>query len=158
MLRRHFNRAGAAIVGLAIGGPVLSRMAIGKTSELWQPETPSPEAFMSRAIALAEMGAAGGDGTRYGAVIVRDNVVVGEGWNHTRRKTDPTAHAEVEAIQAAARRLGTRHLGGCVLYTNGGRPCPMCETASYWAGLERIYHAVTASRITDAGAPEYPSC
>ena len=69
MLRRHFNRVGLAIAGLAVGAPVLSRLAIGKTSELWQPETPSPEAFMSRAIALAEMGAARGDGDCLGQLL-----------------------------------------------------------------------------------------
>jgi tRNA(Arg) A34 adenosine deaminase TadA len=64
-------------------------------------------------------------------------------------RSDPTAHAEMEAIRDAARRLGTRHLGNCVIYASS-RPCPMCEAAAYWAGISRLYHGAD---ITDAGPP-----
>jgi tRNA(Arg) A34 adenosine deaminase TadA len=60
----------------------------------------------------------------------------------------------MEAIRDAARRLGTRDLSGCVIYATS-RPCRMCEAASYWASLSRIYFG---DSLTDAGAPRYSSC
>lgn len=129
-----------------------------KAPTLWQPATPSPKAFIARALLLARQGSARGDGTRFGCVIVKDNVIVGEGWNKANVKHDQTAHAEVEAIQDASKRLETRHLSGCVLYTNGRRPCPMCETTSYWAGIEKIVTAVSTDKIVERGAPHYGGC
>lgn len=126
--------------------------------KLWQPEQPSAEAFLGRAFELARTGSSKGEGTPYGAVIVKNDLIVGEGWNRSALKTDPTAHGEVEAIQDACRRLGTRDLSGCVIYTNGGRPCPMCETACYWANLDEIVFGTNASKPVLHGAPRYPAC
>lgn len=80
--------------------------------------------------------------------------MVGEGANAVNTTPDPTAHSEVQAIRDAARRLGVARLTGCEIFTNA-RPCPMCETAAYWAGIERIYQGET---IVDAGAPRYRGC
>ena len=63
--------------------------------------------------------------------------------------SDPTAHAEMEAIREAARRLGTCDLSGHVMYSSS-QPCPMCEAAAYWANLSRMVYGSTGS---DAGAP-----
>lgn len=98
-----------------------------------------PAAFMQRAIDLARYGMLGGDGGPFGAVIVRDDNVIGEGWNRVLKNNDPTAHGEVVAIRDACRRGGDPHLEGCTIYTSG-EPCPMCLGAIHWARIERIYY------------------
>lgn len=105
--------------------------------------------LMQRAIDLATEGVRRGDGGPFGALVALNGEVIGEGWNRVLRDTDPTAHAEVLAIRAAARRLGRPHLEGCVLYTSC-EPCPMCLAAAHWARLDRIYYALSgedAARI-----------
>lgn len=151
MLRRR------VLAGLGAGAALAALPARGRELP-WQPADPSHRAFMARALELARIGVQRGDGTPYGAVVVQRGVIIGEGWNRTVLKTDPTAHAEIEAIQAANRYLERRDLAGCVLYTNGGRPCPMCEGGAYYAHLDRIYHAHTPDDITDAGAPQMTYC
>src|SRR5262245_31567762 len=81
--------------------------------------------FMRRAIELSRHGVLRRDGGPFGAVIVKDGQIVGEGWNRVIATNDPTAHGEVEAIRDAGRRLGTFVLAGCDLYTSA-EPCPMC--------------------------------
>jgi len=115
-------------------------------------EAMRPREFMARALALADRTAAGGYGNRFGAVIVKDGSIVGEGANRIHADHDPTAHGEVRAIQDACRRLGTRDLSGAVIYTSGGAPCPMCETACYWAGLDRIFHGDDNELVNLTGA------
>lgn len=98
------------------------------------------EDFMRRAIALSREHMEAGHGGPFGAVVVRDGAIVGEGWNQVTSANDPTAHAEVMAIRAAGRNLRTHDLGGAVIYTSC-EPCPMCLAAIYWARLERVYYA-----------------
>lgn len=97
------------------------------------------EELMRRAIALSEASVRKGGGP-FGAVIARNGVVIAEASNHVTLDTDPTAHAEVSAIRAAAMRLGTFDLSGCDIYTSC-EPCPMCLGAIYWAHLDNIYYA-----------------
>mgnify|MGYP005650813257 FL=1 len=123
-----------------------------------QPKHPDAAAFMARALTHASRAEASGDGNGYGAVIVRDGLIIGEGWNRIYRNHDPTAHGEIEAIRDASRRTGSRDLSGAVIYATGGHPCPMCATACYWAGLDRIYYGDDPKAITDAGAPAYDKC
>ena len=94
--------------------------------------------FMRRAIALAVENVAKGGGP-FGAVIVKEGVVVATGVNRVTANNDPTAHAEVNAIREACTKLGTFDLSGCVLYTSC-EPCPMCLGAIYWAHLDKIYY------------------
>ena len=108
---------------------------------------------MARAFEMRQLAITRGD-QAFGAVVVRNGQVVGEGVSAVLTAPDPTAHGEIQALRDAARRLGTARLAGCDLYTTF-RPCPMCETAAFWAGIERIYVGET---ITDAGAPRYPRC
>lgn len=86
----------------------------------------------------------------YGAVLVRDGKIVGEGVSAVLTTPDPTAHAEMQAIRDAALRLGSADLSGCVLYGTS-RACPMCEAGAYWARVSRMYYGPDAS---DAGAPK----
>ena len=128
-------------------------VAAAASSEIVQPEHPSREAFMTRAFAAREEAVRAGDQS-YGAVMVKDARIVGWGPSRVVVDRDPTAHAEMQAVRDAARRLETRHLSGCVIYATS-RPCAMCEAALYWAGVRRIVHGAA---LIDAGAPRYPSC
>ena len=94
---------------------------------------------MRRAIALSEESVRTGGGP-FGAVIVKDGVIVSEASNSVTLDHDPTAHAEVNAIRKASQKLGTFDLEGCEIYTSC-EPCPMCLGAIYWAHLDRIYYA-----------------
>lgn len=95
--------------------------------------------FMRRAIALSEESVRMGGGP-FGAVIVKDGEIVSEASNSVTIDHDPTAHAEVNAIRKATKRLATFDLEGCEIYTSC-EPCPMCLGAIYWAHLDRIYYA-----------------
>ncbi|WP_300300628.1 nucleoside deaminase [Ferrovibrio sp.] len=97
-------------------------------------------AFMRRAIALSREHMNAGDGGPFGAVIVLDGEVVGEGWNRVTSSNDPTAHAEVTAIREACTKLGRFDLKGAVLYASC-EPCPMCLAATYWARIDKVYYA-----------------
>ena len=79
-------------------------------------------------------------GGPFGAVIARNGRIVATGTNRVTAENDPTAHAEVQAIREAARRLGTFDLSGCEIYTSC-EPCPMCLGAIYWARLDKVYFA-----------------
>lgn len=95
--------------------------------------------IMRRAIALSEKSVRTGGGP-FGAVIAKDGEIIAEASNTVTLDHDPTAHAEVNAIRQAARKLGTFDLTGCDIYTSC-EPCPMCLGAIYWAHLNRIYYA-----------------
>ncbi|HSF07623.1 MAG TPA: nucleoside deaminase [Methylomirabilota bacterium] len=114
---------------------------------------PGDKVFMDHAERLKRRAVEAGD-QPYGAVIVRDGRLVGEGPSRVVVNRDPTAHAEMEAIRDAARRLATRDLSGCVLYATS-RPCRMCEAASSWASLSRIYFG---DAVTDGGPPRSAAC
>ncbi len=113
------------------------------------PGRPNPE-FLRRAIALAAQNVAAGKGGPFGAVIVRQGCIVGEGANSVTSACDPTAHAEVNAIRAAAQALGSFTLAGCELYTSC-EPCPMCLAAAYWARLDAVYYGSSAADAARAG-------
>jgi tRNA(Arg) A34 adenosine deaminase TadA len=106
------------------------------------------EMAMQRAIELARHGMRRGDGGPFGAVIVKDGEIAGEGWNRVLATRDPTAHGEIVAIRDACAKLGTFTLEGCEIYTTG-QPCPMCLGAIYWARLRAVYFGF---RIEDAAA------
>lgn len=107
--------------------------------------------FMRRAIALSREHMQANHGGPFGAVVVMDGRIIGEGWNQVTGTNDPTAHAEVVAIRAACRTLGRFDLRGAVLYTSC-EPCPMCLAASYWARIDRLYFGNTQ---TDAAAIDF---
>jgi guanine deaminase len=105
--------------------------------------------LMRRAIALALENVRAGGGP-FGALLVKERQVIGEGANQVTRANDPTAHAEIVAIRAACRALGTFQLAGCDLYTTC-EPCPMCLGAIYWARPTRVFYAGTAADAANAG-------
>jgi tRNA(Arg) A34 adenosine deaminase TadA len=138
---------------MGLGGAALALSGVSLTAVSAAPTGPDRQRFMARAYEMRRRAIASGD-QAFGAVIVKDGQVVGEGVSAVLTTPDPTAHGEIQAIRDAARRLGSAKLNGCELYTTF-RPCPMCETAAYWAGIERIFHG---EAVTDAGAPRYRSC
>ena len=97
------------------------------------------EELMRRAIAMSENSVRTGGGP-FGAVIAKDGEIIAEASNSVTIDNDPTAHAEVNCIRKATRKLGTFDLSGCEIYTSC-EPCPMCLGAIYWAHLDRIYYA-----------------
>jgi tRNA(Arg) A34 adenosine deaminase TadA len=109
---------------------------------------PADLRFMRRAIELARIGMNSGAGGPFGAVVVKDGEIVGEGYNRVLASNDPTAHGEVVAIRAACARIGSFSLEGCEIHTTG-EPCPMCLGAIQWARISRIYYGFS---ITDAAA------
>lgn len=99
--------------------------------------------FMQRAIALSREGAIEKKtGGVFGAVVVKDGKIIGEGYNKVLKHNDPTWHAEMEAIRNACQTVGSPHLDGCILYTSA-ECCPMCLAAAYWAHIDKIYYAST---------------
>jgi guanine deaminase len=108
--------------------------------------------FMRQAIAAARRGIAAGQ-TPFGAVVVRDGVVLAEAHNTVWRDTDPTAHAEVNAIREAARRLRTIVLDDCDMFTTC-EPCPMCLAAIHWSKLRRVVYGAGIADAKAAGFAE----
>jgi len=105
------------------------------------------ESFMRRAIALSCQGVEAGGGP-FGAVVVKDGQIIGEGMNQVVPHADPTAHAEIVAIRAACAALGTHDLAGAVIISSC-EPCPMCLGAIWWS---RIGLVVYGNDRVDAAA------
>jgi tRNA(Arg) A34 adenosine deaminase TadA len=105
---------------------------------------------MQKAIELATQNVTSGVGGPFGAVVVRDGLIVATGVNLVTSTNDPTAHAEVVAIRAACKALGDFQLTGCEVYTSC-EPCPMCLAALYWSRCEAIYFGNTAADAAAAG-------
>src|SRR4051812_16898598 len=103
---------------------------------------------MSRAIALSQQALQTPGTEPFGAVVVKNGLVVGEGFNHSRVHFDPTSHGEVEAIRDACRRLETVDLSGCDLYTSC-EPCALCVAAMHISGIARMYYAAS---LAESGA------
>lgn len=109
---------------------------------------------MKRAIELARRAIRNGDGGPFGAVIVREGEIVGEGWNQVIRTNDPTAHGEIVAIRDACSRLGTFALEGCEIHTTG-QPCPMCLGAIQWARIGRILYGFRVEDAAEIGFDDH---
>ena len=103
--------------------------------------TPRDVELMREAIRLSDESIARGGGP-FGAVIARDGEIIAATSNSVVPDIDPTAHAEVNCIREACRKLGTFDLSDCVIYTSC-EPCPMCLGAIYWAHIGKIFYANT---------------
>jgi len=96
--------------------------------------------FMQAAIDLAEKGVDSNSGGPFGAVVVKDDKIIAEGFNSVTSENDPTAHAEVIAIRNACKKLNSFQLTDCTIYTSC-EPCPMCLGAIYWARPKKVFFA-----------------
>ena len=117
------------------------------------PHQPSPEEdahWMRLALAQARAGAQAGE-VPVGAVVVRQGQVIGQGANAPLACCDPTAHAEVQALRAAAQQLGNYRLEGCTLYVTL-EPCVMCAGAMLHARLARVVFGAPEPKTGAAGS------
>jgi tRNA(Arg) A34 adenosine deaminase TadA len=146
--RRLVLRRVTGVMAGTIAAPISAQ---DRVPEHLQPSGAGREEFMERAFELRRRAIERGD-QPYGAVVVRDGRVVGEGISAVVTDRDPTAHAEMQAIRDAARRLGTNDLTACEMYGTS-RACPMCEAAAYWARIARMFYGAPVSA---AGAPRLP--
>lgn len=103
--------------------------------------------FMREAVAAAQRGVHAGQ-SPFGACVTRAGTLIAAAHNTVLRDRDPSAHAEVNALRAAAAALGTHDLAGCTVYATG-EPCPMCLGCCYWAHVDRV---VFGSSIADSAA------
>jgi tRNA(adenine34) deaminase len=140
--RRAVLRRAAAVLALLAG----ARVAQGQQSA-GSAAGPSRRWF-DAAAAMKRLAESWGDQS-YGAVLVLDDQLVGEGPSRVVKRGDPTAHAEREAIRDAQVRLKRTNLQGSILYSTS-RPCGACEAAAAAAGVSRMYYG---ERLQDAGAP-----
>ncbi|MEX0639317.1 MAG: tRNA adenosine(34) deaminase TadA [Balneolaceae bacterium] len=106
-------------------------------------------AWMLKALRLAEQAAREGE-IPVGAIIIRDNQLIGKGYNQTELLNDPTAHAEMLAISAACNTIGEKYLNGCTLYVTL-EPCPMCAGAIMWSKIDRIVFGLPDERAGACG-------
>ena len=148
--RRHLLVAtGLAALSVCRGGPVLSETSPEHDNPIWQPDSPGDEACTSRAFEMRQTAIEFGD-QAYGAVIVRDGVIIGQSWSKVILDREPTAHAEMAVIRDATRRIDNRNLAGVVMYSTS-RPCPMCEAAAFWANVSQMVYGREMRRV---GSPK----
>ena len=98
--------------------------------------------YMKIAKDLADENLIANAGGPFGAVVVKDGKIIGKASNHVLKNSDPTAHAEVEAIRDACKNINSHDLSGCELYTTS-YPCPMCLSAIIWSNIKKVYYGNT---------------
>jgi tRNA(adenine34) deaminase len=96
------------------------------------------EYFMNKALEMAQKALASGE-VPVGAVVVKDGVIIGEGYNQREQKNDVSSHAEIEALKAAEQTLASWRLSGCTLYVSL-EPCLMCASAIAQSGISRLVY------------------
>lgn len=106
--------------------------------------------YLRQAIELSKQGILSSAGGPFGAIIVKDDVVIGRGFNMVTSSSDPTAHAEIVAIRNACQYLNSFQLENCTIYSSC-EPCPMCLGAIYWARPSRLVFACTREDAASIG-------
>lgn len=106
--------------------------------------------YMKRANELAKYSMDNNKGGCFWSVIVKDGVIVGEGYNTVTSDNDPTRHGEINAIKNTCKNMSTFDLSGCELYTSA-YPCPMCLGAIMWANIKTVYYGATAQDTGNIG-------
>lgn len=114
------------------------------------PSLADKQRFLGLAVAEAVRGAKAMEGGPFGAVVVKDGVVIAKAANAVVANNDPSAHAEVQAIRAACAVLGSFSLADCDIYASC-EPCPMCLGAILWARSRAVYYAATRQEAAAAG-------
>jgi guanine deaminase len=144
--RRSFLTPSAAALTLTYSA---SDAAFGKTSHPQDVVTDQDRTYMAEAIDLMrKAGVIDKTGGPFGAVVVLNNEVLSTSGNSVLRDNDPSAHAEVNAIRAACKKVGSPHIAGATLYSSC-EPCPMCYATAYWARLGKIYYAAAWTDYAD---------
>ena len=141
--RRHFLAVGAgAVASASVSGEALAKAAAATFTD-------EDRKHMAHAIDLMrKAGVTERTGGAFGAVIVRNGEVLSATGNSVMRDNDPSAHAEVNAIRAACKKVGAPSLKGAAMYTSC-ECCPMCYATAYWARLDRIVYAASWTDYAD---------
>jgi tRNA(Arg) A34 adenosine deaminase TadA len=141
--RRDFLAVGAgAVASASIGGDAVAKPAAAAFTD-------EDRKHMTQAIDLMrKAGVTERTGGAFGAVIVRNGEVLSATGNSVLRDNDPSAHAEVNAIRAACKKIGAPNLKGATMYTSC-ECCPMCYATAYWARLDRIVYAASWTDYAD---------
>jgi len=141
--RRNFLAAGAATLAFSAAGEAIA--AAPKAAAV----TDQDREHMRQAIELMrKAGVVDKTGGPFGCVIVRDGEVLASAGNSVLRDNDPSAHAEVNAIRAACKKIGAPNLKGAIMYTSC-ECCPMCYATAYWARIGKIYYAAAWTDYAD---------
>ena len=106
--------------------------------------------YMNLAVQEAEYGVNNKEGGPFGAVIIKNNEIVASSHNTVLLDNDPTAHAEVNTIRKACKKLNTYDLSDCILYTTS-EPCPMCASAIIWSNIKTIYYGTNRKDVANIG-------
>ncbi len=106
--------------------------------------------WMKKAIKEAKKGIGKNDGGPFGAVIVKSGKMISKAHNKVLSSKDPTAHAEIEAIRKASKKLGRYDLSDCELYTTS-KPCPMCLGAVFWSRIKTVYYGTSEDEVASIG-------
>jgi len=99
--------------------------------------------FMLQAVNEAFYGVERNHGGPFGAVVVKSGKIIAKAHNQVLKNNDPTAHAEINAIKKASKKLGTFDLSGCEIYTTC-MPCPMCLGAIKWANIKTVFYGASS--------------
>jgi tRNA(Arg) A34 adenosine deaminase TadA len=141
--RRGFLASGAALLAAASTGQALAASSPAPAA------TEQERAHMRRAIELMrKAGVVEKTGGPFGCVIVRDGEILAASGNSVLRDNDPSAHAEVNAIRAACKKVGAPNIRGATMFTSC-EPCPMCYSTAYWARVGKIYYAAAWTDYAD---------
>lgn len=140
---------GDALAQSPPGGIPSAKTTIARTAPAQVAVTDKDREFMQLAIdKMRQAGVVDKTGGPFGAVIVLNGKVISVAGNSVMKDKDPTAHAEVNAIREACRKLGTNDLSGAVLYSSC-ECCPLCYAAAYWARVGKIFYAASYSDYSD---------
>ena len=129
-------------------GKTADKILLNKTPLERQSKAANPDdrVFMMRALELSQLAIKDNNGDPFGSVLVKDGKIIGEGWNRTSLLKDPSAHAEIEAIRDACKKLNNADLSGSVIYASA-QPCPMCLSLIYLTGIKRVYYCIPHDKI-----------
>lgn len=142
--RRNFLTTDAAALMAAAGSDVAFAKEAPK-----QAANDQERKFMSHAVELMrKAGVVEKTGGPFGAVVVMNNEILSSSGNSVLRDNDPSAHAEVNAIRMACKKVGSPHIKGATLFSSC-EPCPMCYSTAYWARVDKIYYAASWSDYAD---------
>jgi len=137
--RREFLVRGATLMAAAAAGTD-GVVAKERKAALQTAATDKDREFMAQAIKLMrQAGVVDKTGGPFGAIVVKDGEIIGAAGNSVLRDNDPTGHAEMNAIRAACKKLGSPHVTGATLYSSC-EPCPMCYSTAYWARVGKIFY------------------
>ncbi|WP_245431103.1 nucleoside deaminase [Rhodoplanes roseus] len=143
--RRGFLASGAALLTAAYAGEAVAATAAAATTAA----TEQDRQHMRMAIDLMrKAGVVEKTGGPFGCVIVRDGEILAASGNSVLKDNDPSAHAEVNAIRAACKKIGAPNIKGATMFTSC-EPCPMCYSTAYWARVGKIYYAAAWTDYAD---------